>query len=163
LWEAYENLGKLAADRKQGKEEMGEMTREKDLDGKVLKLVEEFSEFMNDDLNTAKVIANMFELTPIINGLKGGQIKQEEISSSTLATLLDSMKTWIEDILGLQNPGGEILDNGKMDGVMQVLIELRKQARGRKDWATSDAIRNQLTAIGIQLKDDKDGGMSYSL
>jgi cysteinyl-tRNA synthetase len=46
---------------------------------------------------------------------------------------------------------------------MQVLIDLRKQARGRKDWATSDAIRNQLSAIGVQLKDEKDGNVSYSL
>jgi cysteinyl-tRNA synthetase len=134
-----------------------------DLDAKVLKLVAEFTEFMNDDLNTAKVIANMFELAPIINGLKGGQIKPEEISSSTLVTLQASMKTWIEDILGLQNPGGDSADNGKLDGVMQVLIDLRKQARGRKDWATSDAIRNQLATIGIQLKDEKDGSMSYSM
>jgi cysteinyl-tRNA synthetase len=134
-----------------------------ELDLKVLKLVAEFSEFMNDDLNTAKVLASMFELAPIINGLKGGQIKPEEISASTIAILYKEMKTWLEDILGLQNPGGDAADNGKLDGVMQVLIELRRQARARKDWATSDVIRNQLAAIGVQLKDEKDVNVSYSL
>jgi cysteinyl-tRNA synthetase len=176
LWEAYENLkqmtddgGKMTDDRGKGDDRRektdnrGEMIGEKELDVKVLKLIAEFTEFMNDDLNTAKVIASMFELAPIINGLKGGQIKPEEISASTLATLHKEMKTWLEDILGLQNPGGDAADNGKLDGVMQVLIDLRRQARARKDWATSDVIRNQLAAIGILLKDEKDGNVSYSL
>jgi cysteinyl-tRNA synthetase len=134
-----------------------------DLDLKIFKFINEFSEFMNDDLNTAKVVANMFELAPIINGLKGGQIKPDEISASTIDILYKTMRIWVEDILGLQNPTGGSTDNGKLDGVMQVLIDLRKQARGRKDWATSDAIRNQLAAMGIQLKDEKDGTMSYSM
>ena len=46
---------------------------------------------------------------------------------------------------------------------MDLLIQIRKEAKGRKDFVTSDKIRNELTAIGIQLKDEKDGGMSYSL
>jgi len=46
---------------------------------------------------------------------------------------------------------------------MEVLIELRKEARSKKDWATSDKIRNQLAEIGIQLKDEKDGNMSWNL
>jgi cysteinyl-tRNA synthetase len=161
LWEAYENLGQLA--NKQLAIGNWEEEAGTELDIKINKLIAEFTEFMNDDLNTAKVIANMFELVPIINGLKGGQIKPEEISASTIAILYAAMKTWIEDILGLQNPGGDSADNGKLDGVMQVLIDLRKQARARKDWATSDAIRNQLATIGIQLKDEKDGSMSYSI
>jgi cysteinyl-tRNA synthetase len=138
-------------------------TGKTDLDLKIFKFINEFSEFMNDDLNTAKVVANMFELAPIINGLKGGQIKPDEISASTIDILSKTMRIWVEDILGLQNPMGGTNDNGKLDGVMQVLIDLRKQARGRKDWATSDAIRNQLAAMGIQLKDEKDGTMSYSM
>ncbi len=163
LWEAYENLKQLAsaAGNKVGGNEGNPVLTE--LDEKVLNLMAGFGEYMNDDLNTAKVIANMFELAPIINGLKGGQIKPDEISLSTLSALHSAFKTWLEDILGLQNPGGEVADSGKLDGVMQVLIDLRKQARGRKDWATSDAIRNQLAAIGIQLKDEKDGSMSYSV
>ena len=52
---------------------------------------------------------------------------------------------------------------GKLKSVMQVLIELRKDARSKKDWATSDKIRNQLEEIGIQLKDEKDGNISWTL
>jgi cysteinyl-tRNA synthetase len=167
LWEAYENLGKLRRemtdDRREMTDDRREMTGNKDLDVKVLKLVGEFEEFMNDDLNTAKVIANMFELAPIINGLKGGQIKVDEISASTLVTLHTKMKVWLEDILGLQNPGAQAADDNKLNGVMQVLIDLRRQARARKDWATSDAIRNQLAEAGILLKDEKDGSMSWTV
>jgi cysteinyl-tRNA synthetase len=73
------------------------------------------------------------------------------------------MKVWLEDIFGLQNPTATSEDDGKLGGVMQVLINLRRQARARKDWATSDEIRNQLAEIGIQLKDEKDGSVSWSL
>ncbi|HLO38320.1 MAG TPA: hypothetical protein VK173_07520, partial [Lacibacter sp.] len=54
-------------------------------------------------------------------------------------------------------------DSGRFDSVMQILIELRKDAKSKKDFVTSDKIRNQLAELGIQLKDEKDGGMSYSL
>ncbi len=51
----------------------------------------------------------------------------------------------------------------KLKGVMQVLIELRKEARAKKDWMTSDKIRNKLADVGILLKDEKDGEISWSL
>ena len=54
-------------------------------------------------------------------------------------------------------------DDGKLDGVIQVLIALRKEAKGRKDYVTSDKIRNELATLGVQLKDEKDGSMSYTL
>ncbi|MCU0396411.1 MAG: cysteine--tRNA ligase, partial [Chitinophagaceae bacterium] len=122
------------------------------------------AESMNDDLNSAKVIANMFELAPVINSLKGGQIKAEALGAGTLRMLQQSMRTWLEDIFGLQAPGASAsgTDN-KLTGVMQVLIELRRQARARKDFQTSDAIRNQLAELGIQLKDEKDGTVSWSM
>lgn len=50
----------------------------------------------------------------------------------------------------------------QLKGVIDLLIEIRKDAKARKDFATSDKIRNQLTAMGIQLKDEKDGSMSYT-
>ena len=157
LWEAYGNLGQVVTRQLATGKGNGE------LDHKISTLVHGFAEFMDDDLNTAKVLANMFELAPIINGIKGGQIKPDEVSPDTLALLAATMKTWLEDILGLQNPGSAATDNSKLDGVMQVLIALRRQARARKDWATSDEIRNQLATLGIQLKDEKDGTVSYSL
>jgi cysteinyl-tRNA synthetase len=75
--------------------------------------------------------------------------------------LKDKLKVFVEGILGLKAESGAGGD--KLKGVIEVLIELRKEARAKKDWATSDKIRNQLAEIGIQLKDEKNGNMSWSL
>ena len=135
--------------------------KDKSLDEKVLQLIAEFDEFMNDDLNTAKVLASMFELVPVINGLKDKHIAADALSSDTIQLLQTKMKLYIEDIFGLKSISSE--DSGRFDSVMQILIELRKDAKSKKDFVTSDKIRNQLAELGIQLKDEKDGGMSYSL
>ncbi|MBB1283468.1 cysteine--tRNA ligase [Flavisolibacter sp. BT320] len=132
-----------------------------ELDEKVIRLVTEFDEFINDDFNTAKVLANMFELVPVINSIKDKQIKPDALSTDTLHLLQSKMKTFVEDIFGLRSETAVEAD--KLKGVMDVLISLRKEAKAKRDWATSDKIRNQLAAIGIQVKDEKDGGMSWSL
>lgn len=153
LWEAYEWLMKFEVSTQDA--------ADTELDAKVKQLAAEFDEFMGDDLNTAKTLANMFELVPVINGLKDKHIASNALSSGTIAFLQTQMKTFVEDIFGLKNVSAE--DSGKFKAVMQILIELRKDAKARKDFATSDKIRNQLSEMGIQLKDEKDGGMSYSL
>jgi cysteinyl-tRNA synthetase len=131
------------------------------LDEKVVRLVNEFDDFINDDFHTAKVMANMFELVPVINSIKDKQIKAEALSGETLLLLQNRMKTYVEDILGLQ--AESLAEEDKLKGVMKVLVDLRKEARAKRDWATSDKIRNQLAEIGIQLKDEKDGNISWSL
>ena len=102
---------------------------------------------MNDDLNTAKVLASKFELVPVINGLKDKHIAADALSSPTIALLQQQMKFYIEDILGLRNVTGE--DNNKLKEVMQILIELRKDAKAKKDFVTSDKIRNQLAELVV--------------
>jgi cysteinyl-tRNA synthetase len=134
---------------------------DKDLDAKVLKLVGEFTEFMDDDLNTAKVLGNMFELVSIINSIKDRHIATEALSAGTFEILQKQMKIFVEDIFGLKNE--KPADSGKLDGVLQLLIDIRKEAKTRKDFVTSDKIRNELIALGVQLKDEKDGGMSYTI
>lgn len=153
LWEGYENLNKLQYE-KTGKEINTE------LDGKVKKLVVEFEEFMNDDFNTAKVLANMFELVPVINSMKDKIIPVSSVSPETFEFLQKQFKLYIEDILGLKDISEA--NNDKLQGVLQLLIDIRKEAKGKKDFTTSDKIRKQLAEMGIQIKDEKDGGMSYS-
>jgi cysteinyl-tRNA synthetase len=75
--------------------------------------------------------------------------------------LQKQMKIYVEDILGLKS--FTEADNEKLKGVMDLLIEIRKEAKSKKDFATSDKIRNQLTKLGISLKDEKDGGMSWTI
>ena len=157
LMEAYEWLQALEVDSLQladggkGGSELAE---------KVQKLLAELPEFMNDDFNTAKVLANLFELVPVINSLKDKAIALDALPAATLQQLKGDLKIYIENIFGLQPETTN--DDDKLKGVMDVLINLRKEARTKRDWATSDAIRNQLSEIGIMLKDEKDGNMSWS-
>ena len=132
-----------------------------ELDGKVRKLVEEFEEFMNDDISTAKVLANMFELAPIINSIKDGHIAQDAISANTLQSLKDGFKIFLEDIFGLKQLS--TADNVLLDGVMHLLIDIRKEAKAKKDYSTSDKIRKQLVTLGIEIKDEKDGNISWNI
>jgi cysteinyl-tRNA synthetase len=133
---------------------------DKMLDEKVTRLIGEFEEFMNDDLNTAKVLANMFELVSVINAIKDKHLPADVISSATIVLLQQKLKIFINDIFGLTNE--RVSNDGKLDGVLQLLIDIRKEAKSRKDFVTSDKIRNELVALGVQLKDEKDGGMSYT-
>jgi cysteinyl-tRNA synthetase len=133
----------------------------KELDERVIGLLNEFEEFMNDDFSTAKVLANMFELVPVINSLKDKSISSDSLPASTLQLLQKKMKVYVEDILGLKTE--TIAEEDKLKAVMDVLISLRKEARAKKDWATSDKIRNQLAEAGVLLKDEKDGGMSWTV
>lgn len=153
LWDAYEVLQKLPVSGSEKASDTG-------LDEKVKKLVGEFEEFINDDFSTAKVLANMFELAPVINGIKDKHISDTALSSQTLQLMKTAFKTYLEDIFGLRNETET--NSGKLDRVMQLVIDIRKEARGKKDYATSDKIRNQLQELGIILKDEKGGEMSYS-
>jgi cysteinyl-tRNA synthetase len=121
--------------------------------------MEEFEEFMNDDFNTAKVLANMFELVPTINALKNKQIPENTLSKATIELMKIQFEAYLEDILGLK---GENLKNDQLEGVLQLLISIRKESKLKKDFVTSDIIRNELLKLGVQLKDEKDGTMSYS-
>ena len=103
----------------------------------------------------------MFEIAPIINSLKDGLIAVNAISASTLQLMKDKFKTFLEDIFGLQPVSGS--NNETLRGVMQLLIDIRKEAKTKKDFAMSDKIRNQLNELGVLLKDEKDGEMSWTL
>lgn len=154
LWEAYEVLQKLPHNN-------SEEASDKELEEKVIKWCNECAEFMNDDFNTAKVIANLFELAPVINSIKGGQIKANVLSASTYKLLVDTYATYLVDILGVQPLQKE--QSGKLDSVLSLLIEIRGEARKRKDFATSDLIRDKLAESGVVLKDEKDGTVSYTI
>lgn len=154
LWEGYENLGKLAVSGEWGAEDS-------ELDNKVKKLLAELDEFMNDDFSTAKVLANIFELIHIINSMKDKTIPVSALSEETFGLLKSQLKLFVEDIFGLK--GVTEADSQKLTGVMQLLIDIRKEAKAKKDFVTSDKIRNQLSQLGVILKDEKDGSMSWSI
>jgi cysteinyl-tRNA synthetase len=154
LWDAYEKLQAMSYEPQEG-------NADKELDAKIVKLISEFDAYMNDDFSTAKVMANMFEIVPVINSMKDKTIQVAALSKETFELLQSSFKIWMEDILGIKSFSEA--DNSKLQGVMQLLIDIRKEAKTKKDFATSDKIRNQLTELGITLKDEKGGDMSWSI
>lgn len=154
LWEAYETLQNFSLPQV-------ETGTDTELESKVIKYLSELDDFMNDDFNTAKVMANLFELVPVINSIHDKHLSHNVISTKTLKLMQSYFSEYVENILGLNN---DLHGEGeKFDGVMSLLIELRKDARAKKDYATSDKIRNQLQAMGILLKDEKDGNISYNV
>ena len=115
---------------------------------------------MNDDFNSPILIAQLFEATKWINQLNEGGAK---ISATDLELLRTTMHSFVYDVLGLPKEM-EAQNNGQqqLDAAVNLLIDLRNQARANKDFATSDAIRDRLQEAGIQLKDGKEG-TSFSL
>jgi cysteinyl-tRNA synthetase len=157
LWESFENLQKIYA----SSVGLGSVAGDPELDTRCTKLLDEFEEFIGDDFNTAKVLANMFELVPVINSFKDRHLPVTALSAETFDKLHNSFQVWMKDILGLIDERG--VENGKLEGVLQLLMDIRKEARARKDFSTSDKIRNQLNELGILVKDEKDGQMSWTM
>jgi cysteinyl-tRNA synthetase len=157
LWDAYEGLSSPNWTATTTHSEAGDT----ELDANVNRLLNEISEFVNDDFNTAKALANLFELVSTLNSVKDGVIAITTLSPTTITRLKTEIKIWLEDVFGLM--GVTEADNEKLQGVMELLIEIRKEAKSRKDFVTSDKIRDQLVAMGIQLKDEKGGGTSWTI
>ncbi len=125
------------------------------LDAKISAIIASAYADMDDDFNTPRALAKVFELVPIINSLKEGQIALSEVSNQALDELKSFFQTIIFDIFGLMD---ETESNaGPLDGLMNLIIDLRQQARVNKDWPTSDKIRDSLNAINIQINDGKEG------
>ena len=81
------------------------------------------------------------------------------MAATNLVFLQQKFKVYLEDIFGLTYSTGA--DDNTLQGVMQLLIDIRKEAKTKKDYSTSDKIRKQLATLGIELKDEKDGSMSW--
>ena len=125
-------------------------------DVQINSLLDEAMNEMSDDFNVPKALARFFELCTIVYSIKNNQIRANCISETTLARLKKSFDDFVTDIFGLQDESLSENTSSNLDGVMQLVIELRAQARNNKDWGTSDKIRDGLKAAGIQLKDSKE-------
>jgi cysteinyl-tRNA synthetase len=110
---------------------------------------------LNDDLNSPIAIAHLFDGVKMINSVKAGT---EKISATDLAEMKLFYHSVVFDILGLKPE--QTADSGESEilaGVVELLINVRNEAKANKNWATSDKIRNELNNLGIELKDTKDG------
>lgn len=133
---------------------------EQGFDIKINKVLDGAFADMDEDFNTPNALAKLFGLVTDIQKVKNGQQSLNAMSEATFARLKTDLKAFIFDIFGLldENKSGGNDGNAEIiDGLMQMVINYRKEVREAKDWAKSDAIRDQLLAIGVQIKDGKEG------
>ena len=149
LTEAYQRLMKIKASD----------TTSEHLNPELLNsLRERCQEAMDDDLNSPIVISHLFDSARAINTVFDGK---GTISEADLEELRAVWKTYAMDILGLQFDASSPSEGGQRGsaykGAVDMLLNMRLEAKRNKDWGTSDKIRNELTALGFTIKDTKDG------
>lgn len=111
-------------------------------------------EALDDDLNSPILISYLFEGVRYINSVNDGT---EKLTSEDLNLLKKMFNTFIFDILGLKSESESKKDQKLTADLMKIIIDLRQEAKGRKDFSTSDRIRNDLKNAGVILRDKKDG------
>ena len=114
------------------------------------------SDLLCDDLNTPVALSHIFEAVRIINSAKSGAGKLTRGDIETLVQIFDDI---VFGVLGLRDENSAESGKGQevVSGLMDMVLEERAKAKAAKDWATSDAIRDHLKALGITVKDTKDG------
>jgi cysteinyl-tRNA synthetase len=112
---------------------------------------------MNDDFNSPVLIAKLFDAVKLINTVNDNK---DTITKEDLSILKETLNAFVFDVLGLENTNSNTATDSssdKLSGTLELLIQLRAEARANKDFATSDKIRDELAKLDIELKDGKDG------
>jgi cysteinyl-tRNA synthetase len=154
MWDAFLQLKRIDSNSSTNTE-----AQDPELEKNCLGILSSLDDYINDDLNTAKVLAGLFELVPIINSIKDGHIKVNALSSDTIKLMKEQFNVYLVDVFGLKDEQKH--NEEKLSSVLELIADIRKDARTKKDFATSDKIRNQLLEAGIQLKDEKNGTVSW--
>lgn len=136
-----------------GVETLGKITPSESSTVNVDDLQERYREAMNDDLNSPLAIAALFDWVRIINQLYE---KQQSITAADLDRLRALVGTIVFDVLGLRDEKVQEA-NDLVTPLVELLLEMRTQAKAAKNWAESDRIRDRMTEMGIRVKDRKDG------
>ena len=110
-------------------------------------------EAMCDDFNTPVVIANMFEISRLVNLISD---KKETITEQDKTALKENFEIIFIEILGMKSEQSDNTSN-IIEGLMSIIAQMRAESRANKDWAKSDMIRDRLSEVGITIKDGKDG------
>ena len=129
-----------------------------ELDKEINELLEAAHDEMNDDFNTPKALARLFELVSKINGLKDGHLSWLDVTEATFTKLKTVFHAFIFDVFGLLDEMEAAGGNTELlDGLMELIIDLRQNARANKDWSTADKIRDKLNELHLVIKDGKEG------
>jgi cysteinyl-tRNA synthetase len=130
-----------------------------DLDQKINTLLDQAIADMDDDFNAPKALSRLFELAPIINSYQQNSPGSRNVSQETLKRLKEEFQSFLIDIFGLKAESSEAndKDTGRIEGLMELILDLRQNARTNKDWPIADKIRDKLSELKIQVKDGKEG------
>jgi cysteinyl-tRNA synthetase len=109
---------------------------------------------MDDDFNSPILIAHLFDAVRMINSIADGK---ESISANDLTALQTLMYNFVFDVLGLQGESSNSANDKALEGVMQIILSMRKEIKERKDYAASDRLRDDLNKLDITIKDTKEG------
>ncbi len=130
---------------------------ESDTDRTILALVHDAFAGMDDDFNTAISIASLNEIGSFVHKLVNQQLGSSEIAPWVIERMKTVFGTILFDIFGLKDESNSSQDSGTLEGLMALILDIRGLARDQKDWTTSDKIRDTLSAVGITVKDGKEG------
>ncbi len=117
-------------------------------------------EALDDDLNTPVALAVLFDAVRVINQVNDGTA---HATRADIDALRDLMDTFLGDIMGIRLDQDDAASIKPYEEAVDLLLEIRREAKSRKDWTTSDLIRDRLARIGFSVKDTKDGGFEWSL
>ena len=120
----------------------------------VTSIEEEIYEALLDDMNTPVALSSLFEAVKIVNGAKD---KGEVLNDADYDTLTKLFTEIVSDVLGLTDDRQDSAAESVISGLMGIILANRNAAKAAKNWAESDRIRDELKAIGIQIKDTKEG------
>ena len=148
LMEAYKNLKKLST--------LCE-SEEAAINSEIRATIDLAYADMNDDFNTPRALSQLFALVPSINSFVDGKIDINIVSKETLKLLQVSFDIFLNDVFGLKNDLESGDNNNLVEGLMDLIIEIRQNARANKDWTTSDQVRDKMNELNIVLKDGAEG------
>ena len=117
-------------------------------------LTDKVYEALCDDLNTPIALSVLFDAVRIVNSVKDKSLKINAGDRETLVSLFTEV---LQEVMGIQDETTDSASGKLVDGLIGMIVDVRKQAKADKDWATSDRIRNELAALGVRIKDTKDG------
>lgn len=121
----------------------------------IVRIFDSVYDALCDDLNTPVALAGISEAVKLINSAKAGQLT---LSSNDLDALVRLFDDIVFGVLGLRDEEMQDANSGKIiSGLMGMVLEQRSEAKAAKNWAVSDHIRDSLNALGISVKDTKDG------
>jgi len=148
LMEAFKILKKLTTTG---------ISEEAPINSEIRKIIASAHDDMNDDFNTPRALSQLFALVPSINSFADGKIDVNLVSAETLELLKSTFDIFLNDIFGLKNDLESGDNNNLIDGLMDLIIDIRQSARANKDWTTSDQVRDKMNELNIALKDGADG------